>query len=90
MLLCILPSFNAARRFGGLKGIRDWSTGGEQSSGLIRWGGSVLSTAYGVLAVEAFASALIKPPASLPFVRAAVLYVLHITTSDNNRNEVRV
>ena len=47
-----------------------------------------MSVAYGVLATEAVVTAMGKPPATLPFLRAAVLYVLHVMAADNNRREI--
>ena len=93
LIACLIPSFNVARRFGVLGGVRAWFSGegaGQATGGIsiIRRGGSVLSVAYGVLATEAVVTAMGKPPATLPFLRAAVLYVLHVMAADNNRREI--
>ena len=47
----------------------------------------MLATAYGVLAFEALLTATAKP-STLPYLRAAVFYVLHLNALDANPDVV--
>lgn len=80
------PCFKAVMMYGtkgcfdrGFEGLNPFKTPAPGSTV------SILATVYGVLAIEAVVTAVAKPY-SLPFMRAAACYVLHLQTIDNDEN----